>query len=210
MIIAMDGASTDVSVALATPAGQELARSAWTTERRQSAELLPRLVALLAERGEGLERCSAIAVGTGPGSFTGLRVTMALAKGLALALERPIVGIPSLVAWLESDPDARAAVTRAGAREAFVLVRGEDAVRVVDREALDRLTGPFVAPAELGEAFGLREARSPVAAAGTIARMAALRLEQEAGGDELGRLEPIYLRAPRGVAVESREAVRWL
>lgn len=210
MIIAMDGASTDVSVALATPTGQELARSAWTTERRQSAELLPRLVALLAERGEALERCSAIAVGTGPGSYTGLRVTMALAKGLALALERPIVGVPSLVAWLEADPDARAAVTRAGAREAFVLVRGDDAVRVADREALGRLTGPFVAPTELGEAFALRDARSPVAAAGTIARMAALRLEQEAGGDELGRLEPIYLRAPRGVAVESREAVRWL
>lgn len=206
----MDGASTDVSVALADPAGETLASAAWTTARRQSAELLPRIVALLAERQEGLDRCSAIAVGTGPGSFTGLRVTMALAKGLALGLGRPILGVPSLVAWLDSDPDARAAITRAGAREAFMLVRGEDAVRIVDREALQGLSGPFVAPAELVEAFGLRDSRPPATAAGSIARMAATRLRGQPTGDDLGRLEPIYLRAPRGVPVESREAVKWL
>lgn len=205
----MDGASTDVSVALATADGEQVAADAWTTAQRQSPELLPRIVALLAQRGEALDHCSAIAVGTGPGSFTGLRVTMAVGKGLALALDRPIVGVPSLAAWLESEPGAAAAVTRAGAREAFVLVRGEEAVRIVDRDTLGRLSGPVVAPRELADGFGLVDARSPVAAS-AIARMAAARLEREPGGDELGRLEPIYLRAPRGVAVESTEAVKWL
>ncbi len=205
----MDGASTDVSVALATAAGEPVAEDAWTTAQRQSAELLPRIVALLAQRGETLDRYSAIAVGTGPGSFTGLRVTMALAKGLALSLERPIVGVPSLAAWLESDRGAAAAVTRAGAREAFVLLRGEESVRIVDREALARLKGPFTGPRELAEAFGLAVGRPP-SAAGTIARMAAMRLHRDPGGDELSLLEPIYLRAPRGVAVESTEAVKWL
>ena len=209
MIIAIDGAATDVSVALATSTGEPIAGDAWTTAQRQSAELLPRLVALLAGHGASLDECSAIAIGTGPGSFTGLRVTMALAKGLSLALGRPIVGIPSLVAWLESCPEASVAAARAGAREAFVLVRGEDAVRVLDRDTLRSLPGLLVSPTELTETFGIGKARAP-AAAGTIARMAGRRLEGNRGGDDLAALEPIYLRAPRGVAVESREAVKWL
>ena len=211
MIISLDGASTDVSVALAARDGATLASAAWTSAQRQSAELLPRLHALLDERGEVLGACTAVAVGTGPGSFTGLRVTMALAKGLAVAMGRPIVGIPSLAAWLEADPDARAAAARAGAREAFLLVRGEDAVRIVDREELAEVSRDrIVAPAELVAAFGIGDAGSPAGAAAAIARMAAARLAHEPAGDELGRLEPIYLRAPRGVRVESAQAVRWL
>jgi tRNA threonylcarbamoyl adenosine modification protein YeaZ len=211
VIISLDGASTDVSVALAAPDGSALASATWMSAQRQSAELLPRRQHLLREHGEALGACTAIAVGTGPGSFTGLRVTMALAKGLAVALERPIVGIPSLVAWLESDSDAGAAASRAGAREAFLLVRGDDAVRIVDREQLAEVSaGHIVAPTELVTAFGIEGSRSPEGAAAAIARMAAARLAHEPGGDELGRLEPIYLRAPRGVGVESTEAVRWL
>ena len=47
-----------------------------------------------------------MAVGVGPGSFTGLRVGMGLAKGIALARHVPIVGVPSLVAWLVAEPEA--------------------------------------------------------------------------------------------------------
>jgi tRNA threonylcarbamoyladenosine biosynthesis protein TsaB len=212
MIIALEGASTDVSLSLATSTGERIASETWTTAQRQSAELLPRLQGLLAQHDTDLGACSAIAVGTGPGSFTGLRVTMALAKGLALALERPIVGVPSLVAWLAADPDAQAAATRAGAREAFLLLRGDaPAVRIVDRDGLGAVAvRRIAAPSELVEAFGLTGGVTPTGAAAAIARLAAARLAEEPGGDELGRLEPIYLRAPRGVSVESTEAVRWL
>ncbi len=122
VIIAIDGASTDVSVALAEPDGTLIAEDAWSGTQRQSAELLPRLLALLAGSGRPLSDATALAVGTGPGSFTGLRVAMALSKGLAAGLARPIVGVPSLPAWLDADPDAAAAVARAGARDAYVLV----------------------------------------------------------------------------------------
>ncbi len=210
MIVALDGSSTDLSLALADPAGNVLAEEAWTSVQRQSAELLPRLLALLERRSSGLRQVSAIAVGTGPGSFTGLRVAMALAKGLAFGLERPIVGVPSLEAWLDGEPDAEAAVARAGARDAYVQLRGEAGPLVADRDRLVERLGErlVVAPTELRDAFGLRDGRSP-RGAGPIARRAARRLSVDPGGDDLGVLEPRYLRAPRGVEGPSG-AVRWL
>ena len=208
MIVAIDGASTDLSVALAAPDGTSLAEDTWSSLQRQSAELLPRLLALLDGAGRPLSAVTALAVGTGPGSFTGLRVAMALAKGLAAGLSRPIAGVPSLPAWLEAAPDAAAAVARAGAREAYVLERGAAEPRILDRDELAALPRPVVAAAELAAAFGLDGASSP-RAAGAIARRAAGRLADEPGGDDLATLEPIYLRAPRGVA-ESAGRVKWL
>jgi hypothetical protein len=116
--------------------------------------------------------------------------------------------VPSLGAWLDADPDAVAAVARAGAREAYLLARGEPAPRIVDREALAS-AGTLVAPAELALAFALRDARRPRGAT-AIARRAAERIAADPAGEELEALEPIYLRAPRGVAAESGERVRWL
>jgi tRNA threonylcarbamoyl adenosine modification protein YeaZ len=211
MILAIDGASTDLSVALATPDGEPVAGTAWSSAQRQSAELLPRVIDLLATSGRTLDEISAVAVGTGPGSFTGLRVAMALGKGLAFGLGTAIVGVPSLEAWLVGQPDAVAAVARAGAREAYVLVRGEPAVRLVGAKELGEIVsdGPIVAPTAVLDAFGLSDARPPDAAP-AIAAIAARRLRGDGVGDDLATIEPIYLRAPRGVTSVSEEPVRWL
>ena len=211
MILAIDGASTDLSIALADDAGVAIAADAWTSAQRQSAELLPRVLVLLGSSGLAIGDVTAVAVGTGPGSFTGLRVAMALAKGLALALERPIVGVPSLAAWLEQEPDAVAAVARAGAREAYVLPRDAELPVIVERDRLaSRLAGaPIVAPRELVDAFELTHSRPP-AAASAIARLAAQRLAADPAGDDLQRLEPIYLRAPRGLSAAPEGEVKWL
>lgn len=211
MIIAIDGAATDLSLALAAPDGSPLDEIAWTTPQRQSAELLPRLLELLERNGRTLAEASAIGVGTGPGSFTGLRVAMALAKGLAVALDRPIVGVPSLEAWLETEPAVAAALARAGAREAYLLVQGSTEPVIADRDALPESirNTAVAAPAELAAAFGLTDARSPRGAA-AIARRTASRLEHEPAGDDVSRLEPIYLRAPRGVTTEGEGRVKWL
>lgn len=207
MIIGIDAAATDLSLAIATPDGGVLAEDAWSSAHRQSAELLPRLLALLADRS--LHEATVIAIGTGPGSFTGLRTSMALAKGLSAGLGIPIVGVPSLAAWLDADPDATAAVARAGARDAYLLLRGENAPRIVDRDALAG-SATVVAAAEVATAFDLTDTRPP-RGAGAIARRAAERLAAHPGGDDLRTLEPIYLRAPRGLATESSaEQVRWL
>lgn len=211
MILAIESASTDLSVALADPDGAPLGTDGWSSAQRQSAELLPRLLALLERMSLGLDALTAVAVGSGPGSFTGLRVGMSVGKGLAFALRLPIVGVPSLQAWLAADRDAAAAMARAGARDAYLLARGESEPLVVDREALPEAlrTGAVAAPEELAQAFGLAGARGPLEAAGAVARMAAERLALAPDGDDLQRLEPAYLRAPRGIGPSAEGRVRW-
>lgn len=211
MIVAIDAASTEIGLALAEPDGSAVADEAWSSHQRQSAELMPRLLDLLRRHGLSVGNLSAVAVGTGPGSFTGLRVAMALAKGLAVALGRPIVGIPSLPAWLDAAPEAVAALARAGAREAYLLARDADAPVVADATEIgERLrASPVVAAAELATAFGLERAAGP-RGAGAIAIRAAARLRTDARGDDVRRIEPAYLRAPRGLTAPAEEKVKWL
>lgn len=210
MIIAIEAASTDLSVAVNGADGEPIGEEGWTSAQRQSAELLPRLLGLVERVGRELRETSAVGVGIGPGSFTGLRVALALGKGLALALGRPIVGVPSLQAWLAAHPDAIAAVARAGAQEAYLLPRGEAEVRIVERDGLVRLVAGsrIVAPSELADSFGLNDAASP-RAAGAVAALAGSRLKTNPEGDDLRSLEPIYVRPPRGLTSEPEATVQW-
>jgi tRNA threonylcarbamoyladenosine biosynthesis protein TsaB len=216
MIVAIESASTDLSLAVGAEDGEVLAVEGWRSAGRGAHELLPHLLALLTRAGYRLEQATAFAVGSGPGSFTGLRVGMSLAKGMALALGRPIVGVPSLEAWLVANPGAAAAVARAGAREAYLLLRGETAPRIVDREELPSQAGvaavaaAVVAPGELAEAFGLAGAVAPTGAAAAVAAIAATRLAANPAGDDLAHLEPAYLRPPRGAGqLANPEAKPW-
>jgi tRNA threonylcarbamoyl adenosine modification protein YeaZ len=211
MIIAIESASSDPSLALAAPDGVAFAVDGWAGEGRQASELLPHLLALLERSGRELSEATALAVGIGPGSFTGLRVSMSLAKGIAYALGLPICGVPSLTAWLLAEPEAVAAVARAGAQETYVLPRDEAEPRIVASAELPALLGSqlVVAPSELASAFGLGNARSPAAAASAIASLAAERLAKLPQGDDLERLEPAYLRAPRGIRPDSAEVRPW-
>jgi tRNA threonylcarbamoyladenosine biosynthesis protein TsaB len=65
-------------------------------EETLSAGLLPAIRALLAAARLDLHEIDGIAVSLGPGSFTGLRVGLSAVKGLALAVERPVAGVPTL------------------------------------------------------------------------------------------------------------------
>jgi tRNA threonylcarbamoyladenosine biosynthesis protein TsaB len=211
VILAIETASTDPGVALAADDGASLASDAWTGAPGQGRELLPRILALLDAAHRELAEVSAVAVGLGPGSFTGLRVGMSLAKGLAIGIGVPIVGIGSLQAWLAAEPDAAAAVGRAGAHEAYLLLRGDAETQLVERDALPAgaREGAVVAPRELAAAFGLLGAIPPDRAALAVARMAAERLAAAPAGDEIATLEPRYLRAPRGIAEAAGGLVRW-
>jgi tRNA threonylcarbamoyladenosine biosynthesis protein TsaB len=210
MIIALESASSDPSLALAARDGSVFAADGWVGEGRQASELLPRLLVLLAREGRDLRDATALAIGVGPGSFTGLRVSMSLAKGIALALRVPVVGVPSLAAWLEAEPRAVAAIARAGAQEAYLLERGGAEPRIVAGTDLEAAVGASLvaSSAELATAFGLAGALPPREAASAVARLAAVRLGQDPRGDDLAALEPWYLLAPRGTT--TAEAVsKW-
>jgi tRNA threonylcarbamoyl adenosine modification protein YeaZ len=211
VIVALDSASPDQSVAVADPDGSTLAEAAWSAARGQGSELLPRLLALLDGRRASLREVQAVAVGLGPGSFTGLRVGLSLAKGLAAGLAVPIVGVGSLDAWLDADPEAAGALVRAGAAEAWARSRTEAEPRLVrfdDLSASGR-AAPVVAPRELAAVLDLAHSRPPDRAATAVARLAAIRLRAGAT-DDLAALEPVYLRPPRGLADAPPVPVTWL
>ena len=105
-VLAFDTANEIIAIVLgvlhASSRMIELTASVEAEARRASnTQLLPRIDAALAEHGVAREDIACVAVGRGPGSFTGVRIAMATAKGIASALEVPLVGVSSLdaVAW---------------------------------------------------------------------------------------------------------------
>ena len=81
----------------------------------------------------------AIAVGTGPGSFTSIRIGLAAARALALALEVPVAGVSTLEALAAGAPDA-VPVIDARRGEVFALVDGEARVLAPDELEVDGRT----------------------------------------------------------------------
>jgi tRNA threonylcarbamoyladenosine biosynthesis protein TsaB len=79
---------------------------------------------LLAAAGAGPTDVERIVVGTGPGSFTGLRIGIAAARGLAIALDLPVAGVPTLDALAAGAPGALPVID-AGRREVFTIVDAE-------------------------------------------------------------------------------------
>ena len=89
---------------------------------RRHAELaLPWAEALLAEAGVAKSQLDAIAVGRGPGAFTGVRLAIAVAQGIALALDRPIIPVSTLAA-LALQANARDVLAAIDARMGEVYV----------------------------------------------------------------------------------------
>jgi len=98
-ILAFDTATRATAVALAGPEGELLeARDDPPpgTRPRHASRLLPLAAELLEQAGIGFGDVERIAVGVGPGTFTGLRVGVATAKALALAGGIPLVGVSTL------------------------------------------------------------------------------------------------------------------
>jgi tRNA threonylcarbamoyl adenosine modification protein YeaZ len=148
-------------------------------------------------RGAGVEpaQLDRLVVGVGPGSFTGVRMGLAVARGLALSLGLPVAGVSTLDALAAGAPDAVALVD-AKRREVFVRRDGE----IV---ALPAAT--FEAPGRVCVGDGAIHYRGQLERTGATvppddselhvprARFHAL-LAQDFGPAEL--VEPVYVRAP--------------
>jgi tRNA threonylcarbamoyladenosine biosynthesis protein TsaB len=171
--------------------------------RGHQERLAPMLQTLLAETGVALAEVDRIAVTVGPGSFTGLRVGVAFAKGLALALNKPAVGVGALEALGASVAGEGLTLAIADARrsQAYWQAFAGDAPAsppaawavtdivdwAVEHGGPARLVGPGVA---------LLTARFPHAAVIPLTAPDPLAIARLAAGREPAPLHPLYLRTP--------------
>jgi tRNA threonylcarbamoyladenosine biosynthesis protein TsaB len=102
-LLAIETATEACSVALIH--GQELIARSEIAPRRHTELVLPMADALLAEAGIDRHALDAIAVGRGPGAFTGVRLGVSLAQGMALGLDLPVITISSLAALALEAPE---------------------------------------------------------------------------------------------------------
>jgi tRNA threonylcarbamoyladenosine biosynthesis protein TsaB len=190
LILAIDTA-TEVATSALVEDGEVLGERS-----SRASTVLEDVDALLRQGGRHAGDVDAVAVGTGPGSFTGVRIGLATVRGLALALGVPAAGVSTLDALAAGAPGALPVVD-AKRREVFVLVGGEP-----------RCVAPAEVPVEPGTTCvgdGARRYRELLEAAGAFvprddselhlprARFHAA-LAREFGPAEL--VEPIYLRLP--------------
>ncbi|AVO38320.1 tRNA (adenosine(37)-N6)-threonylcarbamoyltransferase complex dimerization subunit type 1 TsaB [Pukyongiella litopenaei] len=156
-------------------------------KRGQAERLMPLLEEVLAETGTGWRDLSALGVGVGPGNFTGIRIAVSAARGLALGLGVPAVGVTGFEARALLAPGACVAVP--GMRDQVWL-----------DGAPPRLVPEHEARAEAAAAgCALCADASPAGLAGAIARIAATR-----HGPETEPPAPLYARPAD--AAPSREA----
>lgn len=188
---------------LAFDTATDVATSALVHDEEVLGERRSRAVTVLADADELLldagltpRDLGLLAVGVGPGSFTGLRIGLAAARGLALALDLPVAGVSTLEALAAGAPGA-VPVIDARRSEIFALLNGQ--VRCLAPDTLE---------VDVGRTYvgsGAVRYRASIEGAGGVvppdesdlhvprARFHA-QLARDAGPAEL--VEPVYLRAP--------------
>jgi tRNA threonylcarbamoyladenosine biosynthesis protein TsaB len=201
--------------------------------RRHTELVLPWCDALLAEAGVAKSALDAIAVGRGPGAFTGVRLAVALAQGMALALDRPVLPVSTLAALAMGAPrldeaailaviDARMGEFYAGSFErtddGLVATAGEEALLSPRRS----LPIAIAARSLVGIGSGFKAAAwqelagSPLMLAcdpeglphaADVARLGAAAF---ARGEAIApdRLEPAYLRDKVALTLEEQAEAR--
>jgi tRNA threonylcarbamoyladenosine biosynthesis protein TsaB len=196
-ILCIDTATEDGMVVVARDDGSTAAVR-WRSSGRHAENLFSYIESALDEAGSSREELSLVGVDIGPGRFTSVRVGLATAKGLALGLGLPIVGVSSLrvlARSIKGDPS----VVRVPVMDAY---RGD--VFSAAYEIRDRVIEELVAPrfGSPDEVFGsIREAvgARPVAIRGEgvspDALLAEVRYVMDTEGPaDLVLLEPRYLR----------------
>jgi tRNA threonylcarbamoyl adenosine modification protein YeaZ len=211
VLLAIDSATTRVVVAAGSRDGAVLDVIDWPAGYRHGETLLPAVDELLARLAIERGRLAAIVVGTGPGAFTGLRVGIATAKGIAQALDRPIIGIPTGEALLAGAPNDTVLLLPAGPSDRLVIRRGSPARLVAgDADAEIAPDTPLLALDLPGRAPEDALARGEAARAELGASLLRLGAARLAAGDtdDLARLVPDYVTLPRGVRSDAGE-VSW-
>ena len=229
MLLAIDTATDWASIALYDSEGRRvLHEETWWARRRHTTTLAPRLDDAVRYAGLGPQDLRGAVVAIGPGSYTGLRVGLALAKGLVVALGIPLAGIPTLdvVAYPHrARPEPVCAIIQAGrTRVCWAMYEPDDAFGPVggrDGYHLDDVPTVAAALAARGETVyvcgeltpsvvtTLRGVLGPrvrvgspaegLRRAGFLGELGWHRL-RAGQADDPASLSPIYLRHPGSVA----------
>jgi tRNA threonylcarbamoyladenosine biosynthesis protein TsaB len=158
-VLALETSTSQAAVALVEQ-GQLVLTRAHTRPKQSAERLLPLIAELLDEAGWSRQSLDRIGVSLGPGSFTGLRVGIACAQGLALGLDIPLLGVTALRAMARAVPmeleGTRVALLDARRDELFcgAYGPGPEAPEILEPMALpretarqqleQRLSGPLV------------------------------------------------------------------
>lgn len=195
-VLAIETATADGSVALRVGDRTGEKSLQWRASFR---EVAPAIEELMAEAGLSWANLDAIAVPSGPGSFTGLRVGAALALGLSKTVARPLYGVPTLAAVAEAyaPPGAsRVCATldaRRGRRYAALYERERDGLWRLVAGPVDATPPEVDALAEGQQVVGPAPAGSPAGLAAPVARLASLDPTRYALGSP-AELELVYAR----------------
>ena len=157
-------------------------------QKGQAERLIPMLEQLLAGAGIGWSDLDALAVGTGPGNFTGVRIAVAAARGLALGLDIPAIGVTRLEALAHGLP--RPITVIEDARRGAVYVQSFGAMAEIPRlDAIDAIGKTY--PILTGSAAGPDALPAAVPLAEAILHIAAARMAEPT---DHPRPAPFYLR----------------
>jgi tRNA threonylcarbamoyladenosine biosynthesis protein TsaB len=205
--LALDTSGGEATVALLrdAPGGRELlGTEVLSTGMRHGVDLFPALERLLRGAAVLPRDVGLVAVGTGPGSYTGLRVGITAARAFAYAAGAQLLGVPSCDAWAAATPlDARPLAVVLDARiKAVYLAVYEAAGGSWTRRAGPELLGPAVAAARIpADAVVVGDGIAPYAdafagrsaAASHVGRLALGRLAR-GERDAIDAVVPLYLR----------------
>lgn len=218
MELVIDTSSNRAGVALADH-GTVREEVVWQTEQNHTVELLPHIVSILRKCDADVHALEAIVVDRGPGSFNGLRVGLATAKGLAFALRIPMAAVSALeaIAFAHADRGLPVCpvtnVSRGDLATALFEMQDGRWVRIVDEHltTIPELPSTITQPTLLcGDTEGVLAgdicpqiilASSSTQKPATLPPMGCLsqlgwrRILMD-GGDDPRTIQPLYLRRP--------------
>ena len=218
MLLAIDTATRYASLAV-YDGERVISEETWLTANYHTVELMPAIVRMLERQDVSVEALQAVGVSLGPGSFTGLRIGMGVAKGLVLSREIPLLGVPTLeiVAYPHfSQRQPICAVVEAGRGRLCVQIyrrrrgrwRPTNEPRLTTPEGLCGMvetTTLFCGEIDavlsallqerLAEKASLASPAASLRRAGYLAELAWARFQQ-GEADDPDTLSPIYLQQP--------------
>jgi len=211
-LVCLETSTVTARVAVVDGAGAPLGAAEATAERH-SANVMRLLDATLRAAGLRPQALGAIACGAGPGSFTGLRVGLSVAKGLAMAANLPLILVSSLEALaldmfdaLGAEAEVAVPCIDAGKGEVYAGVYRRDPAALVRADAAAAAAEPWrLAP----EALGARLAARPAGGGAIAVAVAGLAAERHASilTAALGRA-PAAVAGPTAISAARLALVR--